>query len=172
MFDFLLLLTILGFMLAASRALAWSEQRASGLQRILRAIEDDRAAVARRMGDLREQIKSAEATAARLDEEIDKLIKEAEELTQTLARLDSQPREKVYVMDRGPVRSLRLWEAVVMHDGLSRHGVEAFARTWSVGRRYLLCAETETLARRRAEQRFPSETGYRVIGLKAAVLSG
>jgi hypothetical protein len=163
-----LVIVIVGFIVAAHQVMARAEAGASELGRLLREIDGARSALARKAEDLVASAKGAEESAARYEEEAAALSRDAEAAAAALERLLATPREKVYVSDRNPSRSQRLWEVAVAHDGLSRHPAEAFARSWSTGRRYVLSAETEKLARQRAELRFPGVQGFRILGVKPA----
>jgi hypothetical protein len=168
--PFLFALAVVCLMFAAAAAFQRGEARSADLRLILAGLENERALIARKAEELGAGIADRRATALRLDEETEKLRLEAEELDAAVQRLTVQPRERIFVADRLPGRVRRIWEAAVMHDANARSPAPAFARSWSVGRRYLLTAASEKDARNRADLRFPVAGGFRVIGLKPTVL--
>lgn len=170
MTPFLFTLAVVCLMLAAAAAFHHGEARTADLRVMLASLENERALVARKAEELGAGIAAQQATALRLDEEAEKLRLEAEELDATVQRLMARPRDRIFLADRLPGRARRIWEAVVMHDGNARSPAPAFARSWSTGRRYLLAAASEKDARSRADVRFPTAGGFRVIGLKPTVL--
>ncbi|WP_207484289.1 hypothetical protein [Arenibaculum pallidiluteum] len=163
-----LVIVIVGFIVASHQVLVRADSGSAELRRALREIETARAFVARRSEDLVLSTRNAEETANRYQEEATSMTREAEDLAAALERLLAAPREKVYVADRNTARSRRIWEIGVAHEGLTRHQVDAFARSWSTGRRYALVAESEKIAKQRADMRFPGVLGYRVTQVKPA----
>jgi len=163
-----LVIVIVGFIVASHQVLVRADSGSAELRRALREIEFARATVARKSEDLVLSAKSAEETAARYQDEAASMTREADDLAAAIERLVATPRDKIYVSDRNTTRSQRLWEVGVVHEGLASHPVEPYARSWSTGRRYIVSAESERLAKQRAEMRFSGVLGYRIANLKPA----
>ncbi len=166
-----LVIVIVGFIVAAHQVLSKAETGSAELRRTLREIEDARAMLARKTQDLVGSAKSAEEMAQRYEDEAASLVREADGLAASLDKLIATPRDRVYVSDRNTARAQRLWEVSVTHEAKAKHPVEGFARSWSTGRLYLLTAETEKLAKQRAELRFPGVQGFRIIAIKPATVA-
>jgi hypothetical protein len=166
--SFGLVIVIVGFIVASDKALVRYGRVSAELRRGIREIEASRAVIARKVQDLERSIADAEETAAYLEEEASDLERDALAADAAAERLEASPRDGIYVADRKLARPGQLWEVAVTHEGLARHPVGEYARSWSAGRRYVILAETEKLAHQRAEMRFPASQGYRMAGVKPA----
>ena len=95
---------------------------------------------------------------------IEQLKGEKTSLDEELGRLRARPKEKLYVMERVMQPGQTLFEVMISNDTYFRDMPhEEFRMSWAQGRKFLVAAPSERDARRRAELKFLSSQGYRIL---------
>jgi cell division protein FtsB len=144
----------------ANHIYARSRREIDTLASVPRELSRNRKALEKQSTDLKE-------AADRATRNIEQLKLEREGLEEDLERLRNQPRDRLYMMERGMQPGLNLWEVTVGNDTLFRNsGHPGLHRSWTEGRRYLVASPSDKDARRRAELRFLSAQGYRIVGIQ------
>jgi hypothetical protein len=87
-----------------------------------------------------------------------------EEVDTELMEMESRPKQRLFVPDKQTVIYAKLWEVTIVNPTLlTAPRPVPTAEEWGSGRTWLFGAPTEREAVMRAESRFPSSQGYRII---------
>ena len=95
---------------------------------------------------------------------IEQLKGEKVQLEDELKKLKARPKDNLFVMERVMQPGQTLWEIILSNDSYFRDNPhEEFRNSWAHGRKYVVSAPSERDARRRAELKFLSSQGYRIL---------
>ncbi len=98
---------------------------------------------------------------------IEQLKGEKVQLDEELKKLKARPKDNLYVMERVMQPGQTLWEVIISNDSYFRDVPnEEFRTSWAHGRKFVVSAPSERDARRRAELKFLSNQGYRILQIQ------
>lgn len=148
---------------------------------LLRRMEADKAERTRTLSRLEEDhnrmkavcdgmgtmMKQAEDSVAEAQKELDKLKEAREAAELEVKALEEQPKQRLFVLEKGTIVHAKLWEVSVVNDQLIRASKPVpTAQEWAGGRVCVVGAATERDARVRVESRFPVSLGFKITGVR------
>lgn len=123
--------------------------------------------LAKNKKSLEKQLADAVNQIARSKTHIEQLKGEQTALNEELANLKARPKDNLYVMERVMQPGQTLWEVIIANDSYFRDVPnDEFRASWAHGRKYLVSAPSERDARRRAELKFLSNQGYKILQIQ------
>lgn len=118
--------------------------------------------VTRQMGNVARECTSLASDLSALTKRADKANKEYEYLEAELGRRKAAPMERYHIIDRSEPRSGAFWEVAIRCTGTSE--ADYVGRPyWPGVKTYLVIADSDVNAARRAQTKFPLQTGYQVV---------
>lgn len=103
----------------------------------------------------------------RLRSRIEGLKGEKQFLGEELERLRGRRKDDLYAMERAMAPGQGLWEVTLTnHTYFRGYPQEEYVMSWAKGRTYLVSAPAEHDARKRAELKFLSSQGYKIISIQ------
>ncbi|WP_119677381.1 hypothetical protein [Indioceanicola profundi] len=159
------LLIFLGCLAYLAVGLRRMESDMAGSRREAERLDRQRGELNGGIGTLLDMIGQEETKLAAILLERDRLADQKEEAEVQLQTALDVPKQRLFVFDKSTLIHGRLWEVTVANPDLTSTagGGSPTAQEWAMGRICLVGSATERDARHRAESRFPSSQGYRII---------
>lgn len=118
--------------------------------------------VTRQMGGVARECTALASDLSALTKRADKAVKEFEYLEAELERRRTAPMERFHIIDRSEPRSGAFWEVAIRCTGVNEQDYVGRAY-WPGTRTYLVIADSDVNAARRAQTKFPLQNGYQVV---------
>lgn len=156
----LLILVSIAYAAAVMRKI---ESDVSQHQRDLRTVGEEHHQLDVACNTLRDLLAQTGEELARAQAEVVMLADQKAEQEAALQALEQAPKQRLFLVDRAALAQAKLWEVSIVN---GTGAPPATSVEWAAGRIYLIPGATDRDARYRAEPRFPSGQGYRILKIE------
>lgn len=156
----LLMLVSIAYAAAVMRRI---ESDVAEYQRNLRAVEEDQHKLEVACNTLRSLCGQVEGELAKIRADVSELTDGRAQIEAEIMALAEAPKQRMFMFDRATLGHGKLWEVTIVNAGGSAAIPADAAVEWANGRTYIVPGTTDRDAKFRAEPKFPSSMGYRIM---------